>query len=57
MIENGKITSLIDGIVTKKIGEVGSIIGPGMPILMVSNDQNLKIEISIPQDILEFIKT
>lgn len=57
MIENGKITSLIDGIVTKKIGEVGSIIGAGMPILMVSNDQNLKIEISIPQDILEFIKT
>ena len=29
MIENGKITSLIDGIVTKKIGEVGSIIVTG----------------------------
>lgn len=56
MIENGKITSLIDGIVTKKIGEVGSIIAAGMPILMVSNDQNLKIEISIPQDVLPFIK-
>ncbi len=56
MIENGKITSLIDGVVTKKMTEVGSIIWPGMPILMISNDNNIKIEISLPQDVLEFIQ-
>lgn len=56
MIENGKITSLIDGVVTKKMIEVGSIIWAGMPILMISNESSIKIEISIPQDILEFIQ-
>lgn len=56
MIENGKVTSLIDWIVTQKVAEVGSIIWAGMPILMISNDTNIKIEVWVPDNMLEFIR-
>lgn len=55
MIENGKVTSLIDGIVTKKLVEIGSVIWAGTPIIMVSNDKNIKIEIALRDDSINTI--
>jgi len=55
MIENGKVTSLIDGIVTKKLAEVGNIISAGTPILIISNDTNIKINVWVPDNILQSI--
>ncbi|MGE4444427.1 MAG: efflux RND transporter periplasmic adaptor subunit [Candidatus Altimarinota bacterium] len=55
MIENGKVTSLIDGIVTKKLAEVGNIISAGTPILIISNDTNIKINVGVPDNILQSI--
>lgn len=55
MIENGKVTSLIDGIVTKKLVEIGSVIWAGAPIIMISNDKNIKIEIALRDDLINTI--
>lgn len=55
MIENWKVSSLIEWVVTKKLSEVWSVIWAWMPILMVSNDKNIKIEIQVPNDILQKI--
>lgn len=53
MIENGKVISLTDWIITKKLQEVWNIINAWMPILMVSNNENIKIEVWVPDEILE----
>lgn len=52
MIENGKVISLLDGIVTKKLSEVGSIVWPWTPILVVSSNDTIKIEVQIPEELL-----
>lgn len=52
MIENGKVISLIDGIVTQKYQEVGNVIGAGMPIFSLASDDNIKIEVSTPENLL-----
>lgn len=56
MIENGKVTSLIDGIITKKFAEVWSIIWAWTPIFMVSNDKNIKIEVTVNDDTLNTLQ-
>lgn len=55
MIENGKVISLLDGIVTKKLSEVGSIVWPWTPILVVSSNDTIKIEVQIPEELLSKI--
>ncbi|MDD5769720.1 MAG: efflux RND transporter periplasmic adaptor subunit [Candidatus Gracilibacteria bacterium] len=56
MIENGKIISLIDGIITKKLQEVGDVVGAGTPILVASSNDKIKIEIQVDEEILAKIK-
>lgn len=53
MIENGKVISLTDWVITKKLSEVWNIINAWMPILMVSNDENIKIEVWVSDEIIE----
>lgn len=55
MIENGKVTSLIEWVVTQKMAEVGSVIGAGMPIVMIANDRKIKIEVWVWDDMIEKI--
>lgn len=52
MIENWKIISLIKWIVTKKLNEVWNTIWAWMPILVVSSDDKIKIEIQLNEDVL-----
>lgn len=54
-LDNTKIISSIDGIVTKKFWEIGQIVWPWMPIYIVSNDDKLKIRVSIPETSLKDI--
>ena len=51
MIDNANIRAPIDGIIVQKHAEVGQVIGAGMPILVVSNNRDIKIEISIGQNL------
>lgn len=55
MIENGKVISLIDGIITKKLEEVGNVIGWWMPIFIASSNEKIKIEVWLPEEILQKI--
>lgn len=56
MIENGKIISLIAGIVTQKHQEIGNVVWGGMPIYSVSSDDKIKIEIKVDENILSKIQ-
>ncbi|MDD5213190.1 MAG: efflux RND transporter periplasmic adaptor subunit [Candidatus Gracilibacteria bacterium] len=51
MIDNAKVISPINGVVIKKMAEVGQVVGGGMPLLVVATDSDIKIMISIPDDV------
>lgn len=57
MIENWKVISLIDWIITKKLQEVWNVIWGGMPIFIVSSNEKIKIEIWIQEELLKKINT
>lgn len=56
MIENWKITSLINWIITKKLVDIWSVVWAWNPIFMVSNDKDLKVNVEVPDSILNYIK-
>lgn len=51
MIENSKVYSPISWVITKKLAEVWQVIWWWMPILVVSDDSEIKIELLINDDI------
>lgn len=51
MIQNSKVYSSISWVVTKKMAEVWQVIWWGMPILIVSDDKNIKIELLIDDNV------
>lgn len=52
MIQNWKVVSLIDWVVTKKLAEVWQVVWAGTPILIVSSDDKIKIEIQVTDEVL-----
>ena len=50
MINNWEIRSPIDWIITSKFAEVWQVIWWGMPVLTVSNDKKLKLNINISEN-------
>ncbi len=54
-IKNTTITAPFSGVITKKMIELGSIVGPGTPLLEVTDISSLKLTVSVPErDILKF---
>lgn len=54
-IRNASIKAPFGGIVTKKMVEVGSVIGPGTPLLEITDISSLKLTVNVPErDILKF---
>jgi hypothetical protein len=56
MIQNWKVVSLIDWVVTKKMAEVWQVVWAGTPILVVSSDDKIKIEVQITDEVLSKVK-
>ncbi|MFN0200598.1 MAG: efflux RND transporter periplasmic adaptor subunit [Bacteroidia bacterium] len=55
MLSNTNITSPISGVITMKNFEVGSMVGGGMPLGMVTDISFLKLTVMIPEaDVLKF---
>ncbi|NVP17578.1 efflux RND transporter periplasmic adaptor subunit [Candidatus Gracilibacteria bacterium] len=55
MINSGEIRSPISGVITSKMVEVGQVIGGGMPVFIVSDESNLKLDILVGEDSLKNI--
>ncbi len=51
MIDNAKVISPISWTVIKKMAEVWQVVWWGMPIIVVATDTDIKVMISIPDDI------
>ncbi len=54
-MRNSTISAPFSGVVTKKMIDLGSVVGPGTPILELTDISSLKLNISVPErDILKF---
>jgi RND family efflux transporter MFP subunit len=54
-LQNTSIKAPFSGIVTKKMVDLGSVIGPGSPLFELTDISKLKLTISVPErDILKF---
>jgi RND family efflux transporter MFP subunit len=54
-VQNTSIKAPFSGIVTKKMVDLGSVIGPGSPLFELTDISKLKLTISVPErDILKF---
>ncbi len=56
MIENWKIYSNIDWIIVKKMLDVGTVISAWMPILIVSDDFSIKLEVLVSEELSNTLK-
>jgi RND family efflux transporter MFP subunit len=52
-----KLYSPIDGVLLKKLCEVGEITGTGIPLFVVSDIRKIKVSAFIPENELHFIRT
>ncbi|MCC6701947.1 MAG: efflux RND transporter periplasmic adaptor subunit [Fluviicola sp.] len=54
-IRSTSIAAPFSGIVTKKLVELGSVIGPGTPLIEITDISSLKLTVNVPErDILKF---
>jgi RND family efflux transporter MFP subunit len=54
-LRSTSITAPFSGIITKKMVDLGSVIGPGSPLVEITDISSLKLTISVPErDILKF---
>lgn len=55
-MRNSTISAPFSGVVTKKMIDLGSVIGAGTPVLELTDISSLKLNISVPErDILKFV--
>ncbi len=55
-LSDTKLYSPIEGVLLKKLGEVGEITGVGIPLLVVSDIRKIKVNAYIPENELQNIK-
>ncbi len=54
-LRSTSITAPFSGVVTKKMVDLGSVIGPGSPLIELTDISSLKLTVSVPErDILKF---
>jgi RND family efflux transporter MFP subunit len=54
-LRSTSITAPFSGVITKKMVDLGSVIGPGSPLVEITDISSLKLTISVPErDILKF---
>jgi RND family efflux transporter MFP subunit len=54
-LRSTNITAPFSGVITKKLVDLGSVIGPGSPLVEITDISSLKLTISVPErDILKF---
>ncbi len=56
-VKSSTITAPYSGVISKKMVDLGSVIGPGSPLVEITDISTLKLTISVPErDILKFKK-
>ena len=56
MADNAKITAPFDGVILSKHIDLGTIVGPGIPLLSIGDTSQTLIKIQLPQQYREHIQ-
>ncbi len=57
MINNAKVTSPVNWIITNKMAEIWQVVGAWIPILMINDNSKIKLEVEVADDIVKGLKT
>ncbi len=52
-----QVRAPFDGIITRKIADVGDFSSPGKPLLQIENPDNLRFEADVPEAIIDHVRT
>lgn len=52
-----QVKAPFDGVITRKIADVGDFAAPGKPLLQIENPENLRFEADVPEAIIEQVHT
>jgi membrane fusion protein, multidrug efflux system len=56
MLSYAKVTAPFDGVVTRKLADVGDLAMPGKPLLEIEAPSSLRFEADLPEAILDRVK-
>ena len=56
-IRKATITAPFSGVVTQKMVEVGTVVGPGVPLLQLTDISRLKLTVNVPESEVQKFKT
>lgn len=57
MLDYAQVRAPFDGVITRKMADVGDLAGPGRPILQIEDPTRLQIEADVPEALLNRIAT
>ena len=52
-----QVKAPFDGVITRKIADVGDFAAPGKPLLQIENPENLRFEADVPEAIIDHVQT
>ena len=52
-----QVKAPFDGVITRKIADVGDFAAPGKPLLQIENPENLRFEADVPEAIIDQVRT
>jgi len=52
-----QVKAPFDGVITRKIADVGDFAAPGKPLLQIENPENLRFEADVPEAIIDRVRT
>lgn len=56
MLDYTKITAAFDGVITRKLADVGDLATPGKPLLQMENPTALRLEADVPEALIDNVK-
>lgn len=56
MLSYATITAPVAGVITRKLADVGDLAAPGKPLLEIEDPRDLRLEVGVPEALIERIK-
>ncbi len=56
LLAEATLTAPFEGVITQVLLEPGEFAGPGQPVLMISGDQGLEVELEVPEGVIAHIE-
>ena len=56
MLEYARVVAPFDGVITRKMADIGDLVGPGRPIVEMETPDQLQVEANLPEELVSKVK-